>query len=267
MTTERAKLTELSESQAGAYTTINEAFRQLEAILVGGVVDKDLSTPPGSPAAGDVYIVGASPTGAWAGNANNLAHYYNGSWHFYSPATDWRVWVADEATEYRYSGSAWVITTSWGGRLVKSISASVALTTDDVLNDIIEFNGTLTAAATVTFPIQQKSYTIVNNTTGGFSITLKVSGGSEIILPATRKTIIYNNGANLIPSADSFPFGIQIGGTIAMPLYSVSSAPAAGAYYGHLIAVTDGDAGALCLAVSDGGTWKRIALGATISAT
>lgn len=267
MTTERAKLQELLESQAGAYITINETFRQLEAILVGGVIDKDLSAPPASPAAGSVYIVGAAPTGVWEGRANNLAHYYNASWHFYIPTADWRVWVSDESMEYRYSGAAWVITTSWGGRLVKSITADITLTADDVLNDIIEFNGTLTADAVITFPIQQKSYTIVNNTTGGYSIKLKVSGGSEIILPSTRKTIIYNNGANLIPSADSFPYGIQIGGTVSMPLYSVASVPAAASYYGHLIAVTDGDAGALCLAVSDGGTWKRIALGATISAT
>lgn len=150
-------------------------------------------------------------------------------------------------------------------RLVKSITTSVTLTAAEAANDIIEFNGTLTADATVTFPIHQKDYTIVNNTTGGFAVKLKITGGSEIILENTRKTIIYCNGANLIPSVDSFPYGIQIGGTVKLPIYTVSSAPSASAYYGHLIFTTNGDSGSPCLAVSDGGNWKRIALGATIA--
>jgi hypothetical protein len=150
-------------------------------------------------------------------------------------------------------------------RLVKSITTNVTLTEAEAANDIIEFNGTLTADATITFPIHQKDYTIVNNTTGGFTLKLKISGGSEIFLENTRKTIIYCNGANLLPAIDSFPYGIQIGGTVKLPIYSVASAPVATAYYGNLIFVTNGDSGSPCLAVSDGGTWKRIALGATIA--
>ncbi|WP_420902130.1 DUF2793 domain-containing protein [Pseudomonas nitroreducens] len=37
------------------------------------IVDKDLSTPPGSPADEAAYIVGASPTGAWSGKSTQVA--------------------------------------------------------------------------------------------------------------------------------------------------------------------------------------------------
>lgn len=153
------------------------------------------------------------------------------------------------------------------GSLNKTITGNVTLTAAEAANDIIAFNGTLTADATITFPIHKKTYIIVNNTTGGFTLKLKVSGGSEIFLEAGRKTLIYNDGTNVLPAMDSFPYGIQIGGTMKVPLYTVASAPNAANYYGHVIGVTNGNAGALCLAMSDGGAWKRIALGATISDT
>lgn len=152
------------------------------------------------------------------------------------------------------------------GSLSKTITGNVTLTTEEAANDIIQVDGTLSADATVTFPIHKKLYLVANNTTGGYSLILKVAGGSEIILEAGRKILIYNDGSNVLPAIDAFPYGLQIGGTLKLPLYTVSSAPAAASYYGHVIAVTNGDSGALCLAVSDGGNWKRIALGATISA-
>lgn len=63
------------------------------------VLDKDLSTPPGSPSAGDSYIVGASPTGAWAGQAGKYAEYYNAAWEFIAIGNG-IVYVNDENAVY-----------------------------------------------------------------------------------------------------------------------------------------------------------------------
>ena len=53
-----------------------------------------------------------------------------------------------------------------------------------------------------------------------------------------------------------------------LPSTTVAAAPsAATAGAGAAIYVSDGDSGSPCLAVSDGTTWRRIALGAAISAT
>lgn len=95
------------QSQAQKEVTINQAISMLEALQNRGVVDKDLSSPPLSPAEGDAYIVSATATGAWAGKENNVA-YYNGVWKFIAPNEGLIIWVNDEGKIYYYSGSAWV---------------------------------------------------------------------------------------------------------------------------------------------------------------
>jgi hypothetical protein len=50
--------------------------------LENGVTSKGTNNPPGSPAANETYIIGTSPTGAWAGNENKVASYIGGSWVF-----------------------------------------------------------------------------------------------------------------------------------------------------------------------------------------
>lgn len=97
---------------------------RLEALLGGGrVLDKDLSTPPGSPADGDGYIVKATGLGAWAGHDKALAFWFAttfdvpaGEWIFIPPHEGTFIWVADEALLYVYTSGAWAkLTASPGG--------------------------------------------------------------------------------------------------------------------------------------------------------
>lgn len=64
------------------------------------VKDRHLNTPPASPAAGDTYIVGPSPTGAWAGKADQIAYWdasvSPGEWLFAVPRTGWLAVIEDE---------------------------------------------------------------------------------------------------------------------------------------------------------------------------
>lgn len=57
--------------------------------------------------------------------------------------------------------------------------------------------------------------------------------------------------------------------SVGLPAYTVAAANALSPMpaEGSLIYVTNGNAGAACLAVRSGGAWLRIALGAAISAT
>jgi hypothetical protein len=86
----------------------------VDALLQTSVKDKDLSTPPGSPALGDAYIVAGSPTGAWSGKATQIAVAITGGWMFYAPAAGFQSWVADEAVRYVFNGSAWAVDASSG---------------------------------------------------------------------------------------------------------------------------------------------------------
>ena len=74
-TTTNFGLTLLEAAQAQKEITINQALTGIDAALSGVVVDKDLTAPPSSPATNAMYIVGPSPTGAWAGHANALAYF------------------------------------------------------------------------------------------------------------------------------------------------------------------------------------------------
>lgn len=107
-TTPHMQATLVETAQAQKEVTVNEALVRLDALLNTGVLDRDLSAPPGSPAAGDVYIVGASPTGAWAGKAGQVA-YFDQVWRFISPRPGLCLWLNDEQALCRYNGTVWEV--------------------------------------------------------------------------------------------------------------------------------------------------------------
>jgi hypothetical protein len=102
-------------AQAQKHVTHNEALRALDAIVQLAVADKDLDAPPGSPDDGACYIVAASPTGAWSGQAGRIAAWQDGAWAFYAAREGWLAWVADEDTLYVWNGAAWAVFAGGGG--------------------------------------------------------------------------------------------------------------------------------------------------------
>lgn len=113
------------------------------------VKDKDLAAPPGSPAAKDRYIVAASPTGAWAGKAAQIAEWSGSAWTFVVPTTGMTAIVDDESKQYTFNGTAWVRT---GGAL-QTITAGSGLTgggtADTVTLNVGAGDGVVVAADTV----------------------------------------------------------------------------------------------------------------------
>ncbi len=71
------------------------------------VKDRDLTTPPGSPAAGDTYIPAATATGAWAGKEKQIAVWDGATWVFGVPREGWVASVDDEDVMIRYNGTVW----------------------------------------------------------------------------------------------------------------------------------------------------------------
>ncbi len=60
---------------------------------------------------------------------------------------------------------------------------------------------------------------------------------------------------------------LVMNGLATVKSYTVATVPAATSHAGAVVYLTDGNAGAACLAVSNGTAWKVVALGATASAT
>lgn len=110
------------------------------------VKDKDLATPPGSPAEGDRYIVATGGTGAWAGQDGKIAYYFTAAWVFDTPTEGFRLWIEDENKFYHHDGTAWVA--SPDGDLKKSVYDT---NNDGSVDSAGVFNASLKAIV-MTFP-------------------------------------------------------------------------------------------------------------------
>jgi hypothetical protein len=106
MNTPRLGLPYILSSQAQKEITHNEALNGLDTLAQISVISMGTATPPGSPTDGDCYIVAASPTGDWTGQAGKVAAYYSG-WQFYAPKEGWQAWLQDVDRMVVHSGGNW----------------------------------------------------------------------------------------------------------------------------------------------------------------
>ncbi len=108
MTTASLALPLLSAAQAQKHVTVNEALARLDGLVQLSVIDRDLTSPPASPADGERYIVAAGATGAWAGWDSDVVLFSGGAWLRLAPQEGWRVWVEDENVLVVRMGGAWL---------------------------------------------------------------------------------------------------------------------------------------------------------------
>ncbi len=108
-TSARFALPLLQPGQAQKELFHNEAITLLDLIAQAAVVDAGLDTPPDAPAPGQSWIVGATPTGDWAGHANAIAGWTDGGWRFILPAEGMTAWVEASALTARYRSGGWSI--------------------------------------------------------------------------------------------------------------------------------------------------------------
>lgn len=83
----------------------------------GPVIDRDLSSPPGSPTKGDRYIVKATGASDWAGHDNAITYYTGTAWVFIAPIEGLVCWVKDEDLFVRHNGTIWDVLVPAGGGL------------------------------------------------------------------------------------------------------------------------------------------------------
>lgn len=105
--TPRLELPLIADGQASAHIPHNQALSFLDAFVGMRLNDFELNTPPGSPADGDAYVIGAAPTGAWSGQSGKIAIYATG-WYFFTPRAGLIAWLADESAFLYYDGTEWI---------------------------------------------------------------------------------------------------------------------------------------------------------------
>jgi hypothetical protein len=186
-------LPEIAPSQAQKHVTHNEALVILDALVQLSVKDRNLNAPPGSPVEGDRYIIGPSPTGAWATHAGKVAYWDSTSWVILTPNEGWSAWVDDENVQLFWDGSSWTTPTPSSGVVATSpfgakseflileeeltgLSGATVDTTIEIPNGSIVFNVSSRTTTTIT---GATSYDCgVAGNTGQFGGSLGVAAGS-----------------------------------------------------------------------------------------
>ena len=116
--TPRLDLPFLSAGQAQKEFTHNEALQTLDLMVAAAVEEAPRADPPGSPAAGDCYIVATSPTGDWSGMSQSVAGYTNGGWRFVAPVEGMSVYVKADGVMATFRQNAWEMGVVRGSSMV-----------------------------------------------------------------------------------------------------------------------------------------------------
>jgi hypothetical protein len=89
-------------------------------------------------------------------------------------------------------------------------------------NMYLELTGALTADRELQVPAAKKLYFIYNNTTGGFAVTVKVSGQTGVSVPNGKKMLLVNNGTDVIGAVSAFDTGVRVQNSSASPALEVA---------------------------------------------
>ncbi|WNO53537.1 DUF2793 domain-containing protein [Stakelama saccharophila] len=106
--TDRLALPLLQPGQAQKEMFHNEALTLLDMLVQGVVESVSADDPPAAPQAGQCWILGDAPGGAWAGMPGAIAGWTAAGWRFAGPRIGWRMWSAADRTAYRFGDGGWI---------------------------------------------------------------------------------------------------------------------------------------------------------------
>lgn len=193
-----------SLGESGWHVGVNENWTRIGRFGFHlSVKDRDLSAPPGSPAAGDSYIVAASATGDWAGKDGQVAVFAGTDWVFGEPRAGWKSYVEDEAVLVVWSGSAWTAVGGGGSGPLQAIPIAAG----DETTPIEVGAGLVTFRSPFAFTLDNVRASVTTAQASGdvLTVDVKVNGASIlstlITIDNTEKTSTTAATAPVISSA------------------------------------------------------------------
>lgn len=106
-TTSRHSLPLLQSGQAQKEVRHNEAIAAIDTLLHLSVATIGSAEPPASPAVGTSWIIGALPTGLWAGKSGMIATFDEAGWRYRAPVEGHLAWVEASSAHAVFRGGAW----------------------------------------------------------------------------------------------------------------------------------------------------------------
>lgn len=101
--------------QAQKHVTHNTAIEQIDATMHLVLAGLELNDPPSSPQIGDVYDVGALPTGIFTGHENDIAAYMDSGWQFYPKTQGMQALEAATDQMLVFDGQSWGLISATNG--------------------------------------------------------------------------------------------------------------------------------------------------------
>ena len=132
MTTPNLDLTLLVEGMQGNESLVNTLMNQLDA----GLLQSTFLSISNNGTATDynMYIVGDTPTGEFAGATPDDVAIYYGGWWYISPREGWQLYNQDDDYFYLYDGSDWV-----KQEYLKEDSGGITINSDVTFAGQVEF--------------------------------------------------------------------------------------------------------------------------------
>lgn len=151
---------------------------------------------------------------------------------------------------------------------MSSTTETLTLTDTNAAQDAralyLNLTGTPGGAATLNLPAVEKAYIVKNGTTGGFAVTVKVTGQTGVSVPNGATMHLYNNGTDVVNAMTNLPAGATIGGVaIGTGGGSVTSVTGTGTVNGITLTGNVTTSGNLTL----GGSLTNVDLGTQVTGT
>jgi hypothetical protein len=131
------------------------------------------------------------------------------------------------AIEQAIAGMATLAT----GDFISNVATLTATNTPNAQNfraACLNITATLSGAGTINVPAIEKPYIILNNSVGGFAVTVKVSGLTGVAIPNGKAGIVYNNGTDVV-DAINYMSTLTLGTDLAITEGGTGASSASGA--------------------------------------
>ena len=132
--------------QAMKHITHYEALARLDALVQAAVLQININAPPASLQAGDRYLIGATPTGDFAGQAGKLASYDGASWRYISPKAGWFIFNRADSSFSVFDGTSWKRISDTFTQLQNLNGLGIGTTSDSYNRMAVKANAVLFAA-------------------------------------------------------------------------------------------------------------------------
>ncbi len=181
---------ELGVTPSSVYSSVRVRLDVLEARINNPLVP--------SPTVDNPFIIGNSGVTISTGNGEPTANETPGSLYLREDG-----YTGDGLYAKRVDGNWYRVDTNPFYHTRKALTfpsdANYTISQQDCEGVILEFSGTISSNRDVIVPnLDGFQWTIFNVTTGGFNITVKISGQTGVTIANNKRAIVYCNGSDVV---------------------------------------------------------------------